>query len=278
MRYAALGLIVLACGRTVESGESAPLDSGPGDTGIDGTADARAACDDDSFDNHEQHTASDLVGPAELEGLMACPERDDWFRIDGTNATSFSVAACFATDGPSLTFAGFREEFDELYRLLNCGSSGSGESCVSTCSIDSPGVYYFRVGAEGERVPYRLDVHFEEDTSNVTRTPPDFDQAPLLLPNTPTPLTVCTDSAKYHRIEIPAAALVSIESFADNAGFYLDFTLTDEADAHLDYWPQGAGRTLRELELEAGRYMLRLRSTVSGCRSTTLSYEYQARE
>lgn len=70
---------------------------------------------------------------------------------------------------------------------------------------------------------------------------------------------------------------VAVESALDYAGYYLDFTLTNEDGLTLSYWPQGAGDTRQELKLDRGRFLVRVRSVRSGCRTFSLTLSHVGR-
>jgi hypothetical protein len=252
----ALPVLLLGCG-----GENTP--AGP--------------CEDDPLGNTTQARSHELMGSADLPGLKLCPGSEDWFRLDATLASSLGVSACGdSNDEVALDFAAFREEFGELYRHTNCGSSGGGQYCTGTCLIESPGIYYFRVSAPAP-VRYGFSATVTPRQNNLTQSPPGFDMAVVLQPDIPNELTVCAPQATWMQLQIAAPSLIAIASTMTYAGYYLDFTLTAENGAHVAYWPQGAGKTRHEQALDPGRYMLRMRSALSGCRVFTLSYGLVAR-
>jgi hypothetical protein len=111
----------------------------------------------------------------------------------------------------------------------------------------------------------------------VIQRPPGFDVAVVLQPDMPQELTACAPLASWVELQIAEPSMVAIESTMTYAGYYLDFTLTADNGAHVAYWPQGAGKTRHEQALDPGRYMLRVRSSVSGWRIFTLNYTRVAR-
>ncbi|HXI54563.1 MAG TPA: hypothetical protein VNO55_00765 [Polyangia bacterium] len=226
-------------------------------------------CQDDSLGNATQMQSYPLTGATELPGLKLCPGTEDWFRLDARNAASFSVAACSAGTA-TVDFASFREEINRLYQHENCSTTGDKETCLGSCEIEAPGIYFYRLSA-AQDVGYRLTVAFKPQVGMVSQTPPSIDMAPALVPGMPRDLTVCVPFAQWYRIEIGASSMATVESTLPYAGYYLDFTITDEAQRTVDYWPQGAGKTSHAMALGPGRYLLQIRSAFSGCRTFSLA-------
>lgn len=251
-----LALLPLACGQSA-------MDVHGND------AAAPAPCRDDSLGNATQAQSHPLSGAAELPDLELCHGTEDWFRLDAQNAANFSVNACFAS-AATLDFAAFREEIGKLYQHQNCGASNDQEACVGICQIEAPGIYFFRLSAAKD-VAYRLSVAFKPQVGMVSQMPPGIDVAPALLPGVPRDLTVCVPFAQWYKIEIMAPATVTLESTLPYAGYYLDFTLIDEAQQPVDYWPQGAGKTSHVMTLDPGRFLLQVRSASAGCQTFSLA-------
>ena len=190
---------------------------------------------------------------------------------------SLGVAACRdSNDNVALDFAAFREEFGELYRHTNCATSGGAQYCIGTCLIEAPGIYYFRVSAPSP-VRYAFSATVKPPENKVVQTPPGFDVAVVIQPDMARELTVCAPQAKWMQLQIAEPSMVTIESTMTYSGYYLDFTLTAENGTHVAYWPQGAGKTRHEQALDPGRYLLRMRSALSGCRMFTLNFTHVAR-
>jgi len=101
--------------------------------------------------------------------------------------------------------------------------------------------------------------------------------AQALVPGTPRRLTVCVPFAQWYKIEVGAPSTLTLESTLPYAGFYLDFTLSNEAQQTVDYWPQGAGKTSQTMVLDPGRYLLQIRSAFSGCQTFSLAFSLAPR-
>jgi hypothetical protein len=87
----------------------------------------------DPLGNTTQTRSHELIGSADLPDLKLCPGSEDWFRLDASDAGSLGVTACQDTnDKVALDFAAFREEFGELHRHTNCGTSGGAQHRTGT--------------------------------------------------------------------------------------------------------------------------------------------------
>jgi hypothetical protein len=275
--FVALAMLAqLACGRApIAAGSREPMS--PVAHAPDGSATGSGACVDDSLGNATQMQSYPLTGAAELPGLELCAGTEDWYRLDARSAASFSVSACFAAEGSAvIDFTPFREELGKLFRHENCNSSDPKEICGSTCEIEAPGIYYFRLSA-AEDIAYRLHVAFKPSPGNVTQGSPSLDVAPALTPGMPRDLIVCVPFGEWYKLEVTTPSTVTVESTLPYAGYYLDFTLLDEAQRPIDYWPQGPGKTTHALALDPGRFLLGIRSAYAGCREFSLVVSSVAR-
>jgi hypothetical protein len=206
-----------------------------------------------------------------------CAGTESWYRLDARSAASFSVHACFAASGSAvIDFTPFREELGKLFRHENCNSASPKEICGGTCEIEAPGIYYFRLSAPQD-VRYRLGVAFKPSPGNVTQAPPSLDVAPALTPGVPQDLIVCVPFGDWYKLEVAVPSIVTVESTLPYAGYYLDFTLVDEANRTVDYWPQGPGKTTHTLALGPGRFLLGIRSAYAACREFSLVVSSVAR-
>jgi hypothetical protein len=278
---AMLPVLLLGCGdgNPAAGQEAGAAEAGAPDIdmGLTETPSSTGSCEDDSLGNTAQARSHQLTGSADLPDLKLCPGSDDWFRLDATEAGSLGVTACRdSNDKVDLDFAVFRQEFGELYRHTNCASSGGAKYCTGTCLIEAPGIYYFRVNAPSP-LRYALGATVKPPENPVVQMPPSFDAAVVLQPDMARELTVCAPQAKWILLQIAEPSMATIESTMTYSGYYLDFTLTAENGSHVAYWPQGAGKTRHQQALDPGRYLLRMRSALSGCRMFTLNFTRVAR-
>ena len=274
-----LPVLLLGCGdgNPAAGQEAGAAEAGAPDVGMMETPSSAGPCEDNSLGNTAQARSHELMGSAELPDLKLCPGSDDWFRLDASTAGSLGVTACRdSNEKVALDFAAFREEFGQLYRHTNCATSGGAQYCTGTCLIEAPGIYYFRVSAPSQ-VRYAFSATVKPPENPVVQMPPSFDAAVVLQPDMARELMVCAPQAKWMLLQIPEAAMATIESTMTYSGYYLDFTLTAEDGSHVAYWPQGAGKTRHEQMLAPGRYLLRMRSALSGCRMFTLNFTRVAR-
>ena len=271
-------LLLASCG----GGSSS--DDGQAANASDAGAEAQATdappsgpCRDDDLGNTAQARSHKLSGTVDLPGLILCPGTEDWFRLDASDVKSFGVSVCMnQASAVPIDFAAYREEFGELYRHTNCGTSSAELACVGTCLMEAPGIYYFRLNSD-RKVRYSFGLAYTPPTGKVTQEPPGFDLAPVLEADMAQEVTVCAPQARFYQFKVAEPSTVTIESTMTYSGYYLDFTLTAEGGQHIAYWPQGAGKTRREQALNTGRFMLRVRSAHSSCRMFTLKQARVAR-
>jgi hypothetical protein len=266
-----LALVPLACGTegiNLGGQDAGAREAGTGDAVSDVTP--PGTCLEDDLGNSSQERSFRMTGAVELPGLALCPGTEDWFRLDAQHAASFAVSACADVGASELDFAAFREELGMLYRHENCASSGAQLACVGTCTIEAPGIYFFRLSAARD-VRYSLGVTYKAPVGTTTQVPPSLDATATFPPGTAQDLTVCAPFALWYKLELVTPSTVTLESTLPYAGYYLDFTLTDENQQNVDYWPQGPGKTRHEVALGPGRFQLRIRSALSGCREFSLS-------
>ncbi len=246
-------VLLVACGcsetgvSVADDDDAAPIDDDDAvlddDDAVpdDDDDDAAPTCTDRLEPNDDADGASTL-DPDNYSGLWACPDEDDWFRLDLRVFDTFLFDA-FA-DGQHGDIDLFI--YDDEGTLLASSAEKEGDEHLVFVAPDT-GVYYAVVtlttdhGDEGAEYLLNLQIDPAYCVQDPWEPNPTFTQAPFIFPHPWWNQVVCPDDEDWYETAQWAGPLLQIWAFFDPAEGDINLSLHDGTTGELLVESTGTG-------------------------------------